>query len=150
VTSISVQWVNTVDDLKRVKQQQIQEVLAAAFPHPQAYSCSVLAYIRSHGQMIVEVVEMAADTYQPLYLELDTVWYFEGPLRWQGVDFRIASSEECHTFVNTGWITLHDHVDEFVRHHMLLILERPGFRVRVLAGNCVVSSNPPAAQIGTP
>jgi hypothetical protein len=105
--------VNAVDDLEFVKQRRIQEVLSAAFPHPQAYSCSVLAYVRSHGQMIIEVVEMAADAYRPIYLDLETVWYFEGPFRWQGIDFRIASSEECHALLNTGWIAIPDHRDEF-------------------------------------
>jgi hypothetical protein len=147
VDSIFIHQVNAVDNPGRFKQQHIGQMLATAFPNPQAYTCSVLAYVRSHGQMIVEVVEIPADAYRPMYLELETVWYFEGPLRWQGIDFRIASSQECQALLNTGWMAMPDHVDEFVRQHVLLVLERPGFQVRILAANCIISNKAPAIQI---
>lgn len=100
--------------------------------------------------MVIEVVDRRKNTYNPFYLWLPSVWYFEGPTRWQGVDFRLGSFEECRELVNQGWINVDGLIDEFVKEHILLILDRPTFRVRILASRCDIDTIQPRFQILEP
>jgi hypothetical protein len=98
--------------------------------------------------MIIEVVENLAHTYEPsFYILLGDVWYFEGPTRWQGIDFRLGSFEEIRELLKQDWINIDHLLDEFARSYLLLKLERPTFKVRILAGACYIESKTPRIHI---
>jgi hypothetical protein len=76
-------------------------------------------------------------TTHDLYLWCEAVVFFEGPMSWRGLGFRLASFEERRALVAGGWAPIGDEdIDAFAAYHVLLILERPGYRVRICAGNC--------------
>lgn len=100
--------------------------------------------------MCIEVADSRKASYEPFYLWLEPVWYFEGPTQWQGIDFRLGTFEECKELVSQGWLNVSDLIDEVVNEHVLLILERPTFRVRILTYRCDIVTERPNIQILAP
>lgn len=138
----------TSEDIWHTSHNRVHNQLAKTVLEPKQYSCNLLAYIRGHGQMIVEAVEDSSDTYDPaFYLLLESVWYFEGPTHWQGADFYLGSIEEIKEIVSQGWINIEGVEDEFAQGHVLLKLERRNFKVRILAGSCYIESKSPHIHI---
>jgi hypothetical protein len=138
----------TRNDIWYTQHNRVHNLLTTTIKDPQSYNCSILAYIRGHGQMIIEVVENLTDTYEPsFYIGLESVWYFEGPTRWQGVDFYLGSVEEVKELLNQGWINVDGLLDEFARYYILLKLERPTFRVQILASVCYIESKTPRIHV---
>jgi hypothetical protein len=139
--------INT-NDIWHIQHKRIHNLLPTVINDPQSYSCSIIAYIRGHGQMIIEVMETLEDTYEPsFYLLLDSVWYFEGPTHWQGADFRLSSFEEVKELLKQGWINVDGLLDEFAKHYIILTLERPTFKVRILASSCYIENKSPGIHI---
>jgi hypothetical protein len=65
-------------------------------PHPELAYCRVEGYRKSHSFMEIKVNykdDLERDT--AVFLQLPGVEYFEGPMIWQGANFRLASSADC-------------------------------------------------------
>ena len=137
---------NSVGDFWTTKHQRIHNDLAAILEEPHTYGCSVVAYTYHHHQLLIEVIDPTVKEYEPrCYIGFESVYYFEGPLNWQGVDFRLGSVAEREALLGEGWVDVGDALHEMADHYLpiLLILERPTFRVRVLAGVCYVTETRP-------
>jgi hypothetical protein len=127
---------NTWQDIWQTTNSDEVDRLLRAIQDPQDYHCGVIGYMVGHRQMLVKVEKFPPDASTPIYLGFEPVWYFEGPLSWQGIDFRVGSIAECKELLCAGWLDVGDLLDEFVRQHILLVLERPKYRVRILTGSC--------------
>jgi len=136
-----------VSNLWNTTHKRIHNHLTTTIDDPQAYDCNVVAYVRGHRQLLIEVNDPTAKEYKPCYIAFESVWYFEGPLSWHGADFRLGSLDERKTLLSEGWfnagdaLPLHEMAERFVP--LLFILERSTFRVRILASVCYVTETRP-------
>jgi hypothetical protein len=137
---------NSIGDFWTTKHQRIHNDLATILEDPHTYGCSVVAYTYHHHQLLIEVIDPTAKEYEPrCYIGFESAFYFEGPLSWHGVDFRLGSIAEREALLGEGWVNAGDALHEMAEHYLplLLILERPTFRVRILAGACYVTETRP-------
>jgi hypothetical protein len=133
------------ENVLRPRAREVAETLHQ-IDEPQAYACTVMGYMRSHRQLFVSASKRLpqTETTHELYLWSEAVVFFEGPMSWRGLDFRLGSCEERRALVAGGWAPIGDeNIDAFANHHLLLILERPAYRVRICAGNCGVEEQVP-------
>ncbi len=62
--------------------------------NPMLYRCSVHRYYSTLSRLYLRLYR-GQEQSPALYLLFSDVGYFEGPLTWQGADFRIAPHEDC-------------------------------------------------------
>lgn len=135
------------ENLSRQRAYKVSEMLRQ-INDPQAHECAVMGYIRSHRQLFVSASKRLpqTETTHELYLWCEAVVFFEGPMSWRGLDFRLGSFEERRALVAGGWAPIgNEDIDAFADYHLLLILERPGYRVRICTGNCGFEERLPPA-----
>src|SRR5687767_7836439 len=114
-----------------LSKQERAESLLSDITDPQSYVCRVLGYIRSLSQLYVKAESTATTATQPLILAFESVQYFEGPMRWQGLDFRLGSVDERINLLQGGWIDVGEWLEKFADEHLLFVLERPKYRVQI-------------------
>lgn len=112
----------------------VADTLQALAHWPEA-PCDVLCYIRGHRQLFLDVREASDKLESRFYLYFHTVWFFEGPLNWEGVNFRLGTAGEIRSVLSrTPLIIPEERMSAFASQHYLFILEKPDYRVLILAG----------------
>jgi len=118
--------------------------------NPQNYLCSILGYARGHLQMYIKAESSSPETDKPLILGFEPVWYFEGPMRWRGLDFRLGTLEERINLLQGDWLDVGDLLNDFAEKHLLFILERPKHKVQIFFGSFHVIDTEPIIHIAHP
>jgi hypothetical protein len=64
--------------------------------YPEKYSCEVRTYHADYKQMSIRIFEnpdiLSENKY--FYLDLTLVYYFEGPVNWNGANFQLLNAED--------------------------------------------------------
>ncbi|MDY7078502.1 MAG: hypothetical protein SXV54_16425 [Chloroflexota bacterium] len=99
------------------------------------YPCGVRAYSQNHHELVVAVNDPDYTLEAGFCLWFPLTGCFEGPLQWVGADFCLGTRDEWEEILSivrpSG-----DLKEEFIKHHVLFVLKRPAFRVRILAFDC--------------
>ncbi len=104
-------------------------------PTPDDWMCSMVRYTWSHSQLVF-ILQMA-DATHPLKLAFQSVEYFEGPMIWKGVNFRLGSTEEyLQLFHNTQ--EYHNTSSDFAltkryKLYIVNLLSHPNSYVKIIA-----------------
>ena len=61
----------------------------------QEFECLVGKYEIGHSTLSLVVRNRVSRTRQNFFIVFENVKYFSGPFRWQGVNFKLATREEC-------------------------------------------------------
>jgi hypothetical protein len=103
---------------------------------PQLYRCHVYRYHSTLSRLYVRAFKGAAQD-PAFYLLFSDVGYFEGPMNWQGVQFRLAPTNKCLALMQRSAMLEGVSVDmlaalgEIAR---LYVLDLPQAQVRIVAG----------------
>ena len=104
-----------------------------------SYHCSILRYTRGHRQLVVEAVLKEAEDYEPsFYLWFETLWYFQGPFSWTGVDFELGDINERKEILERGFLNIEENMIEAFAQHELFIIRNPKFNIQIFAANCYI------------
>jgi hypothetical protein len=68
---------------------------------PQIYRCHIHRYYSGLSRIYVRAFKGEAKE-PAFYLLFSDVGYFEGPMNWQGISFRIAPPQECLALMQKG------------------------------------------------
>ena len=134
----------------RLSNYEMARNFLSGISNPQNYVCSVLGYVRGHSQMYVKAESISPETDKSLILGFESVWYFEGPMRWKGLDFRLGSLDERINFLQGEWLNVGDWLNEFAEKHLLFVFERPKYKVQIFSGSFYVSETEPRIHISYP
>jgi hypothetical protein len=73
------------------------------------------------------------------YLVFEPVWYFQGPMSWSSVDFELGDVNERRLLLQKGFLEIEENMIEvFAREHALFTIQKPAFKVQILAGSCYI------------
>jgi hypothetical protein len=73
------------------------------------------------------------------YMGCEGVWYFQGPTSWDGIDFELGDINERKALLQKEFLNIQeDMMDAFAQQHLLFRLQKPTFKVYILAGMCVI------------
>lgn len=117
------------------------------FPNFDTCHCRVIGYIRSHSFMEIKVDYIGVNTSEDVfYIAFEGVEYFEGPMIWQGGQFRIMSPIDCLNLLHK--LGRYEGIpDEYLLKRFQLITNPvinplgSNLHVRILASNSIVSSS---------
>ena len=121
--------------------------LLSDIANPQDYSCRVLVYSRGHSQMYVTAESTTSAPDKPVVLVFDAVRYFEGPMGWQGLDFRLGSVSERINLLQGGWLKVGGWLEKVAEEQFLFVLERPKYRVQILCGGFYIDTTEPEFRL---
>ena len=124
---------STTEDIRLSNSERARSFLSSV-SNPQDYYCSVLGYVRGLSQLYIKAETISPKTDRPVILGFASVKYFEGPMRWQGLDFRLGSVDEKITLLQQEWLDVGNLLNKFAEDHLLFVLERPKFRVQIFSG----------------
>ena len=133
-----------------LSKQEIAFRLLNSIANPQNYFCTVLGYIHGHLQLYIKAANTVTATDKSFILAFEAVRYFEGPMRWQGLDFRLGSIDERINLLQGGWIDVGMWLEKFADDHLLFILERPQYRVRIFSGSFHIGTTEPKIHLSYP
>ena len=96
---------------------------------PQTYMCIVWGYRISHSLMLIRVSKSEPEELfeEPFFLTFEGVLYFEGPIRWKGVDFGISTTDECARSLNRIKLS------ELVEKCRLFVAESSNLEIKIIA-----------------
>ncbi|MCP4600724.1 MAG: hypothetical protein GY847_09360 [Proteobacteria bacterium] len=115
-----------------------QEInVAQDIASPGDYECVVWYYTTHLYELGLRVYKPPFQSGETFYLLFRPVYYFEGPMSWSGADFRLGTPDECRALAE---IVFTKPSNEVLTQLRLFIVERPTFRVRLLAYKSVVKS----------
>jgi hypothetical protein len=107
---------------------------------PNDRQCRVLGYVMGHSQLFVRVSMppgVDVDTDEIMCLGFEGVLYFEGPMWWQGADFRIGTREEHLAILKrankSDFEGNGEDAEYALRMYRLFVLDRPNTQVRIVA-----------------
>ncbi len=72
-------------------------VLDLDYPH--VYHCKVIGYFHQQSILLIQVTPEKDSALDTFYVIFDDVVLFDGVLRWQGANLRVATSEEHFNFL---------------------------------------------------
>ena len=125
------------NSLWQPQQPRVHNQLDFNIGDPSLYRCSILQYSRSHRVLIIEVNEKAKSPVPAFYLTFESVWYFQGPTSWDGVNFELGNTGKRKALLRKGFLNIEEKfMDDFVQQHVLLTLQKPTFEVQIFAANC--------------
>jgi hypothetical protein len=133
-----------------LSKQEMASSLLNGIANPQNYFCTVLGYIRGHSQLYVKAQNTVTTTDRPLVLAFEAVQYFEGPMRWQGLDFHLGSIDERIDLLQGGWIDVGRWLEKFADDHLLFVWERPKYRVRIFSATFHIGTTEPQIHLVYP
>ena len=123
------------DEIMTERIENINNLLSSLADMQDCY-CYVLCYQSGHHQLTLAVFDPDLGSCKPnFYLHFEPTYYFEGPMGWSGVDFRLATQDEWKKVLLKIKVS-GEIVDEFIKHHFLFVLEKPGCQVKILSANC--------------
>lgn len=125
------------------KQSRVYNRLDFDIVDSDLYHCSLLRYTRSHRQLVLEVMFKEAGNYETsFYLWFETLWYFQGPTSWTGIDFELGDMNERKGILRIGFLNIEENmIEAFAQQHELFVLRRPTFTIQILAANCYIVKN---------
>jgi hypothetical protein len=125
------------------QQPRVHNQLDFDVGEPSSYRCSILRYTHGHRQLVVEVVRKEVEQYEPVfYLSFETVWYFQGPVSWSGVDFELDDINEQKAILERGFLNVEENmIEAFAKQHELFLIQKPTFSIQILAANCFMVKN---------
>jgi hypothetical protein len=97
--------------------------------------------------MYVKAESTTSTSDKPLVLIFDAVKYFEGPMGWQGLDFRLGSVSERMNLLQGGWLEVGTWLEKFADEQFLFVLERPKYRVQILCGGFYIDTTEPKFRL---
>jgi hypothetical protein len=115
---------------------------------PEFCECTMWRYASTHSLMYIQVLRLG--NIQPgqarnLFLRFTGIHYVEGPVKWQGANFKLASIEESKDL----WRKLAPNeaqaemLDFIARETYLLVVDTAQFRIKLLAETADVDTAPP-------
>lgn len=96
---------------------------------PSAYGCRVASYHRTHSTLLIVAAHPERYQSQIIHLNFLGVMYFEGPMKWQGADFCLETTDECAKLLQK----LGEDVDLYLKRTSLYVVELPNLKVKILA-----------------
>jgi hypothetical protein len=123
-------------------------------PEPNDCRCRILEYTMGHSQLFVRVTMSsgaAVNAGEIMCLGFEGVLYFEGPMWWQGADFRIGTRDEhlailqrvnSSDFGGNG-----EKIQHALRKYRLFILNGAAAQVRIVATMALRASRCPERSI---
>ncbi|MDX1992714.1 MAG: hypothetical protein SF029_10000 [bacterium] len=109
-------------------------------PNPALYRCHVFRYYSGLSRLYLRVFKMQQEI-PSFYLLFSDVGYIEGPVSWQGADFRIAPTEECIALMlKTGLVgeailQFPDAYASITEYAKLYIVDTPNTPVKIIASS---------------
>jgi hypothetical protein len=101
------------------------------------YHCNVYRYSQSHRELTIAVHTSTNNSEAVFYLIFESVWYFQGPLSWDGIDFELADAEELKSLIQKVFSNIEDNMlDSFSKQFALYMIYKPSINIQILAGNC--------------
>jgi hypothetical protein len=106
---------------------------------PQLYRCHVYRYHSTLSRLYVRAFKGEAQD-PAFYLLFSDVGYFEGPMNWQGAQFRLAPTNECLALMQRSGMVAGVSVDmlaalgEIAR---LYVVDTPHTPVKIVAGQAI-------------
>jgi len=107
---------------------------------PNDCQCRILEYAMGHSQLLVRVTTSSSadvNAGEVMCLGFEGVLYFEGPMWWQGADFRIGTRDEHLAILeraNKSDFEGNGGNSEYaLRMYRLFVLDRPNTQVRIVA-----------------
>ncbi|MFN8371735.1 MAG: hypothetical protein U0694_02505 [Anaerolineae bacterium] len=103
---------------------------------PQIYRCNVHRYHNKLSRLYIRAFKGEAQE-PAFYLLFTDVGYFEGPMNWQGVGFRLAPARECLTLMQKAGLLagvqpeLASAIAEMTH---LYLLDTPATIIKIIAG----------------
>lgn len=70
-----------------------------ALDDPEKYNCMVERFVVGHAQMNIRIFHQTDNKYFRAWFI--NVEYFAGPIRWEGANFCLATSQECLSLLHT-------------------------------------------------
>ena len=121
------------------QQPRVHNQLDFNISDPILYSCAIFRYTRSLRHLITVVHEQINNPEPAFYLSFESVWYFQGPMSWTGIDFELSDMNERKELLKKGIVKIEEEmVEAFAQQHALFTIRKPAFNVQILAANCVV------------
>jgi len=113
---------------------------------PSLYHCVIFRYIQGHRELVI-AVNKHSDPETVFYLVFESVWYFQGPTSWQGIDFEFADINELKVLLRKVFLNIEDNmVDGFSQLYALYVIHNPEITIQILAGNCFTLKSIPASS----
>lgn len=121
-------------------------------PNPTLYRCHMHRYFSGLSRLYIRVFKglmPTADLIPAFYLLFSDVGYYEGPVTWQGADFRIAPHEDCIALMlQTGLIgeailQFPDAYASITETAHLYTVQTPHTPVRFIAGSATLLTDVP-------
>ena len=122
------------DEILTRRFQDINDLLSG-LAGLQDCACYVLSYQSGHHLLTLAILENSPEP--SFYLHFEPTFYFEGPTRWTGVNFRLATQDEWQeVLLKTPHKISGDFVDEFIKRHFLFVMKKPDCQVKILSATC--------------
>ena len=126
-------------------QPKFSNQLDLKIDEPSLYHCSIFRYSQSHRILTAAVHKHKGDPETAFYLVFESVWYFQGPMSWAGIDFEIANIDERKTLLQKVFQNTKDNMmDSLSQQYALYVIYRPKITIQILAGNCFTLKSIPA------
>jgi hypothetical protein len=95
--------------------------------------------------LTIAVRKQTDDPKVVFYMGFEGVWYFEGPTSWNSIDFELGDINERTALLQKGILNIEDSmIDAFADHYLLFTLQKPAFKIQILAGMCSILKDIPS------
>lgn len=119
--------------------------------NPKLYVCNVYKYDSNLSKLYIRVFK-GRSTQASFYLFFSDVGYFEGPMNWQGAEFRTASTEACFTLMRNAGVVEPSYLDDpdmqaaLAEAAHLYEVETLHSTVRIIAGSAIMMREIPTSN----
>src|SRR5258706_9631815 len=114
---------------------------------PSLYYCVIYKYIQGHRELAITVRKHRDDPEVMFYFVFESIWYFQGPTSWHGIDFEFADINERKILLQKIFLDIKDNMlDSFSQRYALYVIHNPGITIQILAGNCFTLKSIPASS----
>jgi len=127
------------------QQPRIHNQLDFNIDDPSLYHCVIYKYSQSHRVLVIAAHKQIDDPEVSFYLGFEGVWYFQGPTSWDSIDFELSGIDERKALLREGFMKIEENlIDSLAQQYLLFTLQKPTFKIRILAGMCVILKEIPS------
>ncbi len=126
------------------QQPRVHNQLDFNVDDPASYNCVIYKYSQGHRVLVI-AVRKQNDPEIAFYMGFEGVWYFQGPTSWDSIDFELSGIDERKALLREGFMKIEENLmDAFAQQYILFVLQKPSFKIRILAGMCVILKDIPS------
>ncbi|MBN2116911.1 MAG: hypothetical protein JW730_10080 [Anaerolineales bacterium] len=127
------------------QQPRVHNQLDFDIGDPSLYHSVIYSYSQGHRVLVIAGHKQLDDPEVAFYMGFEGVWYFQGPTSWDGIDFELSDINERKSLLREGFLKIDENMmDAFAQQYILFMLQKPTFKIRILAGMCVILKTIPS------